>query len=71
MHRAVQPAHAAENYHHQDNSRLVPGENFRIDETELASGEITGKSGERAGEDEGGELIAKDRKADGAHALLR
>ena len=41
-HRAVQPAHAAEYYHHQDDSGLVPRQDIRIDETELARGESSG-----------------------------
>ena len=44
--------------------------NLRIDEAELAGGEITGETGEGAGEGECAELVREDRKSDGAHALL-
>ena len=49
---------------------LVPREDVRIDEAELARRKISGQACERAREHEGAELVSEDRVADGAHALF-
>src|SRR4029077_5838516 len=66
----MQLTHAAEDHHHQYDAGLMPSENFRIDETELTGGEITGQSRQRARQYEGAELIGEDRVTDGAHAAF-
>src|SRR5438094_9846528 len=48
----------------------MPGENFRVDEAELAGGEIAGQSSQGAGQHEGAELVTEYRVADGTHTLF-
>ena len=48
----------------------MPGENFRVDEAELAGGEIAGQSSQGAGQHEGAELVSEYRVADGTHTIF-
>ena len=65
----MQLTHAAEDHHHQHGARLVPGQDIRIDETELARSEITGQSCQRAGQHEGAELV--DERPDSPMERMR
>src|SRR5581483_4315926 len=49
---AVQRAHAAQDHHQQHVAGLVPAQDFRVDEAELARGEITREAAETAGDRE-------------------
>src|SRR2546430_14203809 len=48
----------------------MPSENFRVDEAELAGGEIAGQSSQGAGQHEGAELVSEYRVADGTHTIF-
>src|SRR3954463_15079435 len=53
---------AAEHDHHQGNRRLVPAEHLGRHEAELRGSKVSGKTGERPGNDESGQPHAIDRK---------
>src|SRR5688572_8713540 len=63
-------AHTTEDHHHQDGARVMPGENFRVDEAELTRGEIAGHSRQRPAQYEGAELVGENWVADGPHAIF-
>src|SRR5579863_3894666 len=67
---AIQRAHAAEDHHHQHCPRKPPTEEVGANEAELRSVEIASKAGDRAGNDEGGELVAVGSEAERAHAAF-
>src|SRR5215831_811368 len=67
---SIQPAHPTEDEHHQNPRRVMPREDLRVDEPELASREIAGQTRQAAGEDEGSQLVPKRRKTERAHPLL-
>ena len=68
--RSRQRAHAAQDHHHHDRARLVPRDDLGIDEAELRCRQIARQPGQHAGQHIDAELIAHDRKTDGAHAVL-
>src|SRR6516225_6274873 len=67
---SIQPAQPTEDEHHQNPRRVMPREDLRVDEPELASRKIAGEPRQAAGENEGGQLVPKRRKTERAHPLL-
>ena len=57
-HRAAQAADAAEDEHQQHRAGLVPRQQLGIDGAVLHRQQQARQAGERAGDDEGGELVA-------------
>ena len=66
---------AADQHHHQHRRGQVPAQHLRRDEAELRGGEIAGEARQRAGDHEGDQAQAVDRKTErrgrGAHCRGR
>lgn len=69
-HRAAQVAEAAEDDHQQHLARVVPGQELGVHHAVARGDEKARQPGQRARDHEGRELVAVDRKARRAHALL-
>ena len=69
-HRAEHRAHAAEHRHDDEIARARPEHDRRVDEIGVVGEQHAGEAAHHAGDDKAGELVAKGRKADGAHAAL-
>jgi hypothetical protein len=63
-------AHAAQDHHHDGVGAHVKTHQLGVDVAGLHAPQVAGQPGQRAGQREGAELVAKGAKAHGAHAVL-